>query len=357
LKKFRQKIGKKFAKNFLKNKIEKMEIREISGKILQQFFDNFRGEKTFLQSEKFGIFREKCGEKILKFGIFENKKIVGAAQIQKIETRFKKFLHVPHGPLISAENWEIATEKFLDFLVNFGREKNCDFVRISPLFSENKKKIFIKKKWRDAAVHLVNPEKTLVLNLEKSTDEILRQMRKSTRYEIRRAEKCGIEIARGRDKKNLEIFWELHRQTFLRQKFVPFPKKNTEIELEIFGENAEIFSAKIDGKFFSSAIILFDKNAGYYHQGASIYSKLPAAHAAIWAAILAAKSRGCREFNFWGICEKEKKNHPWAGLSKFKRGFGGTEKNFLHAQDFPLKKAKFAANFLLEKFRKWKRNY
>ena len=334
-----------------------LQIREISGKILQQFFDNFRGEKTFLQSEKFGIFREKCGEKIFKFGIFENKKIIGAAQIQKIETKFRKFLHVPHGPLIFADFFDAALENFLDFLVNFGREKNCDFVRISPLFSENTKKIFIKKKWRDAAVHLVNPEKTLVLNLENSADEILQKMRKSTRYEIRRIEKCGIKIERGREKKDLEIFWELHRQTFLRQKFVPFPKKNTKIEIEIFGADAEIFSAKIGEKFFSSAIILFDQNAGYYQQGASIYSKSPVAHATIWAAIFAAKARGCREFNFWGICEKEKKNHPWAGLSQFKRGFGGTEKKFLHAQDFPLKKIKFAANFLLEKFRKWRRNY
>ena len=78
------------------------ELLEINPAKLQKFYDNFSGEKTFLQTEKFGKFREILGEKTFILGIFANEKLVGVAQIQKIEARRGTFLHVAHGPLIFA---------------------------------------------------------------------------------------------------------------------------------------------------------------------------------------------------------------------------------------------------------------
>jgi lipid II:glycine glycyltransferase (peptidoglycan interpeptide bridge formation enzyme) len=40
-------------------------------------------------------------------------------------------------------------------------------------------------------------------------------------------------------------------------------------------------------------------------------------------------------YNFWGIAPEGKKNHPWNGLTGFKKGFGGEAHEYLHAQDLP----------------------
>jgi lipid II:glycine glycyltransferase (peptidoglycan interpeptide bridge formation enzyme) len=33
---------------------------------------------------------------------------------------------------------------------------------------------------------------------------------------------------------------------------------------------------------------------------------------------------------------EENANHPWKGLSLFKKGFGGHEKDYLRTKDYPL---------------------
>jgi lipid II:glycine glycyltransferase (peptidoglycan interpeptide bridge formation enzyme) len=332
-------------------------VKTIDKTTLQDFYNKFAGEKTFLQSAPYGDFREAVGEKNIRLGIFEKEKLVGTAQIQKTTTRLKTYLHCPHGPLFLEKNEEIL-KSLLSEYKKLGQAENCDLVRISPLMAETNgnRTLFKNNQFRPSAVHLVNPEKTWILGITPSEDELLMQMKKSTRYEVRRIGKCGIKVQMGNTSKDLDIFWALHEKTVKRQGFVPFPRKNTEKELNVFGHDCQIFSASIDQKHYSSSIILFDNKSAYYHQGASDYSKFPVAHATLWTAILEAKKRGCTEFNFWGICAEEAKKHPWYGLSRFKRGFGGEERNYLHVHDAPLTK-KYWLNFALEKYRRWKKNY
>jgi lipid II:glycine glycyltransferase (peptidoglycan interpeptide bridge formation enzyme) len=327
------------------------ELKEISAAQLQEFYDQFDGPKTFLQTQNFGAFRSQLGEKNFRLGLFVGETLKGISQCQKITARRGTFLHVAHGPLLREENKGLLL-LFLEEIKVFGRQEKCDFVRISPLLNPLSIQEFKKVKYRTAPLH-INPNRTWVLDLTRSEEDLLKNMRKSTRYEVRRIEKCGIKTIQGQD---LETFWKLHSKTAARQKFVPFSRKSTKLELDIFKNDCQIFSASLEGKDFASSVILYDKHAGYYHQGASVLHKLPFAHATLWAAITEAKKRGCTEFNFWGVSPEENKDHPWTGLSRFKRGFGGEEQLFLEAQDFPLTK-KYWINFAVEKYRKWKRHY
>ncbi len=316
-----------------------LSIKQISPEILQKFYDEFSEEKSFLQSNTYAEFRQKIGEKISRYGIFDGETLIGAAMIQKITTKFKTFLHIPHGPIFKDMQNEDSPvwDKFLQFYIEQGKIEKCDFVRISPLFATTNPttEFFKKNNFRPAPVHLINPEKTWILDLTQSEEDILKNMKKSTRYEVRRIEKCNIETDIGNAPHDLDTFWALHLETVSRQGFTPFPRNNTKLEIDIFKNDCQIFSAKIDDKYYSSSIILFDKHAAYYHQGSSSYSKAPVSLATIWTAIKEAKRRGCTEFNFWGVVSVENKKHPWWGLSRFKRGFGGAE-NFVHVHDFPI---------------------
>lgn len=333
-------------------------LKKISDLELTRFYQSFAEEKTFLQSSAYAQLREAVGEIVIKYGIYKSQTLVGTVLIQIIETKLKRFAHIPHGPLLEKTgNSEQQTVWgwFLEEYKKIGKQHKCDFIRISPLLATSSQ-LLTTHSFRPAPIHLVNPEKTWVLDLQKSEEELLAEMKKSTRYEVRKGLKTDFEVRVSNSAENLETFWGLHLETVKRQGFVPFSRKLTEQELHIFSDQAQIISILHEGKPLASGVFLFDDRAGYYHQGASVHSKLPAAHAYLWQAILEAKRRGCEEFNFWGVCDEQDKKHPWYGLSKFKRGFGGSEKNYLHVHDFPLTK-KYYLNFLLESYRKWKRGY
>lgn len=358
--------------------------REIETEQYQTFIDNFEGEQTFVQSFNYGQFRQSIGEKVFYVGIFSVNQLVAVALIQKITSKIKTFLHCPHGPLflplqntghpefISGSQKNAATttsesivstnELYKFFLKQyhvFGRSQNCDFVRINPLLAdtEENKEIFRSTRYRPSSIHMVNPEHTWILDIDRPAESILADMKKKRRAEARSAEKFGAETVMGNGKNDLDIFWELHQETVSRQGFVPFPRSNTEQELQIFGKNAQIFSTKIDNKFYSSALILFDKKSAYYHQGSSIYHTAPVARINLWAAILEAQKRGCTEFNFWGVVEDTQTKHPWYGLSQFKKGFGGGAKKYLHCQDRIINCQKYWLNYGIETWRRWKKGY
>ncbi len=332
-------------------------LQTISAQKLDQFYASFSGPwKTFLQISKYGGFRESIGEKNFRIGIFQEKKLIGVAQFQKINAKRGSYLHTPHGPLIYESYIDEATPAFLAYYKKLGEQEKCDFVRVSPPFSPYTIGLFSSQKFRPAPIHLVNPELSLVLDITKSEATLLKNMRKSTRYEVQRVKRCHIEVKKGNSVKDLDTFWGLHEKTVKRQSFIPFSKDVTATELKVFGNDVQIFSAYKDGNAGASSVILFDSHAGYYHQGASEKSSCPFSYATLWAAILEAKKRGCREFNFWGVSEKNAKKHPWYGLSQFKRGFGGEERRFLHVQDHPLT-MKYWLNFGVECYRKWSRNY
>jgi lipid II:glycine glycyltransferase (peptidoglycan interpeptide bridge formation enzyme) len=53
-----------------------------------------------------------------------------------------------------------------------------------------------------------------------------------------------------------------------------------------------------------------------------------------WTVIKDAKRDGYQLYDLWGANEN---NASWAGITRFKKGFGGTEYHFLGAWDYVLK--------------------
>jgi lipid II:glycine glycyltransferase (peptidoglycan interpeptide bridge formation enzyme) len=54
-----------------------------------------------------------------------------------------------------------------------------------------------------------------------------------------------------------------------------------------------------------------------------------------WQAILEAKKMGCKLYDFGGVVSETETGHSWAGISRFKRGFGGNEYQYIGAWDLP----------------------
>lgn len=341
-----------------------MDIKEMTDKGQWETFVTAEHPGTFLHSWNWGEVNKNTGDRIWRVGIFNNDQFEMAALIIRIKAKRGSFLFVPQGPIINHElgirNQELWNE-FFKYLKALGVKERVDFIRISPNLEDTAENfaIFRNAGFRNAPVHMMHPEMTWLLDISKSEEEILKGMRKTHRNLIRRAEKEGVTVIQNTDEKYLRIFYDIHMETVSRHKFVPFSYDYIQKEIEVFHKDDQIsiFSAEYQGKIISSAIIVFYGNEAFYHHGASSseYNKIPASYLNLWSAIKEAKKRGCATFNFYGIVENKPK-HPWAGLSKFKQGFGGHKKELVHCQDLVLRK-KYALNYLVETARKIKRGY
>lgn len=324
-----------------------------------EFVNNLKPH-TFLHTWQWGLFQKTLNNPVYYLGLFENDNLKGVALVYKVSARRGSFLFCPHGPLI---NWQ-EPEQFtflIDYLYKLGQKEKVDFIRISPLV-ENSQEIaglFEKSGFRKAPIHM-HPELAWLLDITPSEDELLKNMKKNTRYSIRKAQKDGVKIKVSTDLKDLDIFYDIYQQTAQRQGFVAFSKDYIQKEFEIFAKDQKVllFSAYYNNEVVASTIIIFSNGSSFYHHGASIkkYSNIPASELIQWEAINKAKQRGLTRHNFWGIAPENIPNHPWVGLSRFKKGFDGFSENYLSAQDLILT-PKYWLNYSVEKIRKIKRRY
>jgi len=187
----------------------------------------------------------------------------------------------------------------------------------------------------------IQPSETVIIDLTQSEQEILDRMHEKTRYNIRLAQKHGIEIKELGD--GFDPVWEIFRETAKRDRFSLHPRSYYEkmVEvlkpaglLKIFGAfyKNELVAANImifyppplENKTpFSAREAQFSKGGGRvtYLHGASNndFRNLMAPYGLHWHIIKEAKGNGFEEYDFWGISER------YAGVSRFKKGFGGKE--------------------------------
>jgi lipid II:glycine glycyltransferase (peptidoglycan interpeptide bridge formation enzyme) len=291
--------------------------------------------EALFQSWTWGEVQKKTGQTVHRLGIFDNNTLIGIAQIFVVRARRGTFLHVRHGPI-----WRDQTNafwrEFISLLKPLALKEHAWFLRVSPLIINTPEahKFLSELHFIPASIHEVDAERCWVLDLNKTEEELLMGMRKTTRYEIRQAQKLGVRVVKTTEKKDLRYFYKLYEETSRRHGFVAHTSISEEFEL-FAKENNALLLLGFDGKdLIASTILLFYGNQAIYHHGASLMSKTPVSYLVQWEAIREAKKRGIIVYNFYGIAPDDKPNHPWRGITLFKKGFGGREINYIHAQDY-----------------------
>jgi lipid II:glycine glycyltransferase (peptidoglycan interpeptide bridge formation enzyme) len=98
-----------------------------------------------------------------------------------------------------------------------------------------------------------------------------------------------------------------------------------------------VAEAMIDGvlqPIAANIVSHFGKRVTYVHGASGNRGRnLMAPFLLQWSAILEAKRVGATEYDFWGIADSEDPTHPWAGITRFKRGFGGSMVQYIGAYD------------------------
>jgi len=335
-----------------------MQIKEIEKKDIWENFIIGCEEKTFLQSWNWGEFQKMMGNKIWRFGVFEENKLISVALVIKIQAKRGTFLLIQHGPLGRKETFSpLLTE-----LRKIAKREKASFIRMIPLWEKNEEnQRFLENfGFREAPMHANAYEATLKLNLVPSEEELLMNMRKTTRYLVRQSLKnSNLEVVKSDKIEDVKLYDKLNQEVAKHQQFVPFSYEFVKNEFNVFTKDnqALLLLGKYQGKIIASALIIFWSGNGFYHQAAlnPKYYKIPIAYLLQWEAIKEAKIRGCKLYDLWGFVDPQKNpRHPWAGPTLFKMGFGGTAYQYVKTQDLPLS-WRYWLTFLFEKLRKIKR--
>ena len=317
-------------------------------------------EASFLQSWYWGDFYTALGKKIQRTGFYRHGKLVGIMLSIVEEAKRARYLTVPGGPIVDWDDKEIISA-FINEIKRIAKDDRCVFVRVRPQLTADKisEELFKKYGFINAPIHL-HAELTSQLDITKPEEEILAGMRKTTRHEIKKAQSLDIRIKTTSDPEAIKEFYAIQLLTAGRQGFIPFSYKFIYEQFKIFaGANkALLYSAELEGKVLAQAMIIFYGREAVYHYGASTEDghKYPGAYLVQWEAIKEAKKRGMKRYNLWGVSDSTNKKHRFYGISIFKRGFGGKDFEYLHAQDLVINYPRYIINYIIEFVRRRLRN-
>jgi lipid II:glycine glycyltransferase (peptidoglycan interpeptide bridge formation enzyme) len=187
-------------------------------------------------------------------------------------------------------------------------------------------------------------------------EELLKQMKSKTRYNIRLAEKRGVNVYQTREKRHQEAFMALVGVTAERDGIRPHPKSYYEAMFATFpSETWELFVAEYEGEVIAAnLIIFFGRYATYLHgSSANEHREVMAPYLLQWRAIQEARAHGCRWYDFGGVDTRGEEG-SWAGITRFKLGFAPTTemRKFPGAYDVILNPWRYRWYRALRKLRK-----
>lgn len=308
------------------------------------YTSNISAYKQFTQSHRFFSlwqsvewkdFQESIGRKVFLVGIEKESNVIATALIIKHPLPFQKcWFEIPRGPLIAPD----APPETFDFLLQKIREvskmENAIYARLNP-FQNHLKTLSYKLKPSFTDHH---PQTSLLINLNQSEEDILKQMKPKGRYNIKLAKKHGVEIVQGTDAKP---FYDILQETTQRDGFRSHNLSYYQKMIDSLQNNGALYYAQYNNEIIAGGIFTYVGNTAVYYYGASsnTHRNVMAPYLIQWKAILEAKKRKCHYYDFLGIApEGSGKQHDWYGVTSFKKKFGGVVKNYPHSQDYVMQK-------------------
>ncbi len=313
-------------------------------------------EANFLQSWDFYEFYRSRGNQVVRRLALSDGKILAAYAGVIEDAKRGRYLAIAGGPILDWENRELVNLIFRDMREQ-GQRHKCVFVRVRPQLelSERSLRLMRDLGLRRAPMYL-SVEFAGILNLEKTDDELLKNMRQRLRRALRKAEKNHIEVEKSTNPNDIHEFYQIELQTAGRHRFVAFSEDFLTKQFAAFAPHGEavLYTAKYQGEILAQNFMIFYGNEASYHYGVSseLGTKLSGAPLLHLTAMRDARERGIKRYNFWGIVEETEIHHRFYGVSCFKRGFGVEELKYTPAHDFILRKLPYLLNWTVETLRK-----
>ena len=268
-----------------------------------------------LQSWEWGKFRARAGNQILRLPY-------GLLTIHRIPLTPYKIGMFIKGPT--------PTQIVLTDLKRVARQNNLLFIKLEPNVLHDEKIIkLLKKNGCVPGKRLFTPS-TFWLDLTKPEDELLKSFTSKTRYNIRLAQRNGVEVIEDNSQEAFDKYLKLTEETVKRQGFYAHTKRYHNLMWEALKPAgiAHLLVAKYKGEIITTWILFVWKNSLYYPYGASTekYKNVMANNLMMWEAMRFGKKLGLTTFDLWGREEGK-------GFTRFKEGYNPRVVEFLGTWD------------------------
>ncbi len=294
-----------------------------------------------LQSDPWIRFQELTGKPVIRCsdeqvsanGVFHRLPGVGT------------YLYIPRGPIFFEDSSSLApSSRSIEKLFALARAGKAKWIRIEPESSASlevlKRQAALAHAGGSAselavtkAPHDMQPKAVFVVDISKSEEALLADMKPKTRYNIRLAEKKKVRVVISTDASYRDAFLDLVCATASRKHIAPHPRDYYEKMLDTFlGEGGALFVALHEEDILGINLVIFHEGKATYLHGGSSEKKrgFMAPFLLQWEAIREAKRRGCEAYDFGGIAPVAggETSFPtvssWAGITRFKMGFSVT---------------------------------
>jgi len=290
----------------------------------------------FLQSWEWGEFQRKAGSEVVR--VRDEASGAMAQLVRRSLPLGMRYWYCPRGPLGSMPDLLKVPEIARGVFLRFEPPKTDPSIALGMTA------------WEKAAD--VQPAQTLIVDLMQDREALLSAMHEKWRYNIRLAERKGVRVymAGADDASALDVFWDLLNETTERDRFRAHGKDYYRLMLETLSGDpaidgktrpvARLVFAEHDGRVLAANLMLYFGTTATYLHGASSRERreVMAPQLLQWNCMTDAKAWGYASYDFWGVAPEGAENHPWAGITRFKRGFGGKYVAYPGTYDLPIKR-------------------
>ncbi len=335
-----------------------MEVVAITDHTRLNQFVGSQQRSQFLQSWEWGAFQQALGKRIWRIGVAVGSGFLGTALlIEQPLPLGRRYLYCPRGPIVDQRQplatYQQAYHLLIREIERTGMERGALFIRLDPPFEDFTEKVFrsVADRYMFIKTKSIQPADTLILDLSLSENDLLDAMHPKTRYNIRLAEKHGVRTAEVPEA--IETFLKLSRETTGRDGFSPHPPDYYRLMVKTIPRRMlTLFLAEYEGIPLVANLVMFFGDTTTYLHGASssLHRNVMAPHLNQWAQILEAKKREYNYYDLWGVTLSGRPDHPWAGITRFKRGFGGSDINYIGTYDLILRQRWYTLYQLARKF-------
>jgi len=281
---------------------------------------------AFLQSWEWGEFQRATGRAVRRVIGSDDRGPAVAAQFVENALPFGlRYQYCPRGPVMRPD----ASAFVPKVLSAVARKTGALFVRFEP-------GAFVRHSNFDVRPSVaLSPANTLITDLTQTFDDLSRNLHPKTRYNVGLAERKGVTVNFLRDFSPVAFdeAWKLFETTAARGQFRLHPRRYYEQMLSTLSSDAcraFLAVALLEGKAIAANIMIDSHGTRTYLHGASanVHRDAMAPYLLHWELLNEAKHRGLRRYDWWGVAPGEAgESHPWAGITRFKLGFGGERLN------------------------------
>lgn len=297
-----------------------------------------------LQTWEWGEIKSRTGWKPWRLLLEQDGEYVAAVSIleRRLPVIGAPIFYASRGPVVDWQNQELFNAVLAEIKL-LAAQRGAIFLKLDPDISSTAPGLesYLRSAgFRSAETGKgfegVQPKYVFRLDISPDEETLLNQMQQKTRYNIRLAQKKGVQIRRG-TRADLPEFYRVLKETTERDRFLVRAYSYFEdlYDTLVPAGLGELFIAEYEGQVVAGTLAFVIGDKAWYIYGASsnAHRNVMPNYLIQWEMIRWAKSLGCTLYDFRGVPGHLTEDNPLYGLYRFKKGFNGEYTEFIGEWD------------------------